>query len=150
MRAMLSMGMLLFSAVAAAQGVYKWVDGNGRVHYGERPPGGAQATPMELRQSLTPAPSATVEQDRLENQRRLLESFQEERARKQEHAAKAAKGAEERKRNCALARDRLRRVQEAGFLYNIDKNGERRILSDGERSASERNAQAAVSKWCRS
>lgn len=148
MRAMLSMGMLLFSVVASAQvGVFKWVDGNGQVHYGERPPGDARATPMELPTSSAPSQPAT-EDDRRERQQRLLEAFQSDREKKQEQAAQAARAAEQRKRNCAVARDRLRRLLEAGFLYKLGEDGERQVLGDAQRSAAEQGARADVQQWC--
>lgn len=61
---------------------------------------------------------------------------------------KEAQETTERNRNCAYARDRLRRYQEAGTLYNLDGQGERRVLSETERAASHKMAEDDIAKWC--
>lgn len=40
--------LLLSSAVGAGAQVYKWVDEQGEVHYGDLPPGGAASEPVKL------------------------------------------------------------------------------------------------------
>ncbi len=49
--------MLGAAATAIAGGVYRWVDANGKVHYGDQPPAGAQAQQMKVKQAK-PAPTA--------------------------------------------------------------------------------------------
>lgn len=34
--------LLMFCSLAASAGAYRWVDENGKVHYGDQPPAGAQ------------------------------------------------------------------------------------------------------------
>ncbi len=54
-------------------------------------------------------------------------------------------------RYCALrllARDRLRRFEMAGTLYNLDNEGKRVYLSDAERQQSTERARADVARWC--
>jgi Domain of unknown function (DUF4124) len=48
----LALAMLL-AAVAAHARVYPWIDEQGKVLYGERPPAGAKARPVEDRLSRT-------------------------------------------------------------------------------------------------
>lgn len=48
--------LLLSTPALAGQSVYRWVDANGKVHYGDRPPA-PQAEKVEIR---APAPSAPV------------------------------------------------------------------------------------------
>lgn len=43
---------LLFAAHAAAAQVYKWVDSDGRTHYGNRPPPGVAAQPVGDRMNV--------------------------------------------------------------------------------------------------
>ena len=52
-------GLLLAWSVGAAAQVYKWVDENGRVHYGERPPPAVKSTALR-HQSRGVAPEAHV------------------------------------------------------------------------------------------
>jgi len=134
-------------AVWAAGGVYKWVDEQGRVHYGERPPASSQSQEMQLKQQPTQGLSVD-EPSREEQQQRLLRAFEEERAQKEEAKQKSKAEAAERERNCGRARDRLTRYQRSGFIYDIDQQGNRRILNDAEREATMREAEAAVRHWC--
>jgi len=139
---------LLFAApLVYAQGVYKWVDAQGQVHYGERPPEEAAATEVTIKNSPPPAP--LTQQDRTANTQRVLRAFEEERMQKQQNEAKAAEEAAQRQRNCAVARDRLQRYQSAGYLYELDKNGERRVLNDAQHTSEMRIAEAEVKKYCK-
>jgi predicted secreted Zn-dependent protease len=52
-------GLLLAWTAGAAAQVYKWVDENGRVHYGERPPPAVKSTSLR-QQSRGAAPEANV------------------------------------------------------------------------------------------
>lgn len=47
--------VLCFSADMACAGVYKWVDENGKVHFSDRVPGGAQAEQVKIRTYSGPA-----------------------------------------------------------------------------------------------
>lgn len=140
--------LLGWTSLASGAGVYKWVDEQGRVHYGERPPARTQAQEMQLRES---PPGASPEEDeaaRREHEQRLLRAFDEERVQKREQEQKSREEQAKRERNCVLARDRLRRFQSASSLYDLDAQGNRRTLSDAERAASEQRAQQDVARWC--
>jgi hypothetical protein len=138
-----------WASLASAAGVYKWVDEQGRVHYGERPPVRTQAQEMQIKEA--PLEDLPVEDDgaaRSDTTQRLLRAFEDEREQKKAQQQKRRDEQEKRQRNCALARDRLRRYQSASSLYNLDKQGERRFLSDAERTAYEQSAQQDVARWC--
>lgn len=139
-----------WASLASASGVYKWVDEQGRVHYGEKPPARIQAQEMQLK--APPLQDDTAAEDdeaaRSDNAQRLLRAFDEEREQKKAQQQKSREENARRERQCALARDRLRRFQSAGSLYDLDREGNRRILSDSERAASERRAQEDVARWC--
>lgn len=51
----------LAAAVSSLAQVYKWVDENGRVHYGPQPPPAAKARPLSLQQSNSASPDSSVE-----------------------------------------------------------------------------------------
>jgi len=61
--------LLVALGTASAAGVYRWVDGQGRVHYGDRPPGDAAAESL----ALPDAPSG-------ETQSSITERYQRYRA----------------------------------------------------------------------
>lgn len=51
-------GLLVLDAgEAAAAGIYRWVDAEGGVHFGDRPPAAQAASPVEVRVNTYPAPS---------------------------------------------------------------------------------------------
>ena len=64
----LVIGLMMGASVAQA-GVYKWVDRNGKVHYGDTPPANASATPVDMTSARTsgagqPAVPAAAESPR--------------------------------------------------------------------------------------
>ena len=54
-------GLLSFAIANAMAQVYKWVDAEGRVHYGAQPPPAAKARPLSLQQSHAVNPESNVE-----------------------------------------------------------------------------------------
>ncbi len=139
--------LLVWTTAATAGGVYKWVDDQGRVHYGEQPPSGGQAQQMQVQQA-PPAAEAPDDATRQERQQKLLRAFDEERAQKTEEEQKQREAAVRKERNCAIARDRLTSMNQAGYIYDLDDKGERRVYSDAERAAAEQKARADVDRWC--
>jgi len=144
--------MVFFSVVmfipfgAFAETVYKWVDENGKVHYGDRP-GNAGSTQMEVKDSA-PAPNPAAEEHR-EKTQKLLDQYADERTEKQEQQAKRKEEEAQRKESCAKAKKQLEQYQTASYLYEKDEKGERRVLSKEERAEAEANAQKAVDHWCK-
>ena len=60
------------AGVAHAVDVYKWKDGQGVVHYGERPPAGVAATRVELPDDAPSAEDVEAAGDRLKRDREQL------------------------------------------------------------------------------
>lgn len=142
-------GLLFASLLTVSMGaeVYKWTDKQGRVHYGDRPPDkGAQSVDVDPGSSSgSPIPS---DAERREKTRRLLRAYEEERRIKQQREKRQQAQAAERQKRCAWARDRLRRYQQAGRLYDLDEQGKRKILDDSQRRRAEARAAQEVSQWC--
>ncbi len=140
--------MVLLAAGAAA-GVYKWVDEDGHVQFGDRPPLGAEdGGEVKIRnKTITPEPSAQV--DRSTARDRLLEQYQREREEKKEAAAKKRKEKSRLKKMCTYARSKLTGYLEHGLLYDVQDDQERRYLTDKERDAEIAKARMEVKKWCR-
>ena len=134
----------------AQAGVYRWVDGNGRVHFGDRPPSGAGE---EVTLPAAEPPRRTVEEQRREEERRrtqqrLLDLYQDERraaaaAREQERREEAV-----RERRCREAQKRLAGYERAQGLYERLPDGSRRYLSGPERRAETEKARQEVKRWC--
>ena len=141
-----SMLIFLFCAWPVYAGIYRWVDADGKVHFGDRPP--AAETKEEMTIPQTPASPGTSS-DRATDRKRLLEQIQTERENRREEARKRADKKKERERRCVLAKDRLRIYTESSSLYDLTQDGERRVLSFEERERVTTNAEQAVKRWCK-
>lgn len=137
-------------AQAQAQKTYRWKDKAGNVQYGNVPPQGVHATPLNV-QPVSPATSGgagsaplTPAQEQLQFRRRRLEQQKAEAKAKRERAR-----AEARKLNCTNARDALRTLESGQRVVKINAKGERYFLSGAERTRETAQARQAVSQWCR-
>lgn len=137
--------LLVVGTPVWAAGVYKWVDEQGRVHYGDKPQGGqAESVDVKSEPGTSSAPAVDLDQTR----QRLLQAYEEERLEREQKRAEAAKEAERRKQNCARAKDELRNLETASYLYDFDEKGERVILNDAEHARALARARADVKEWC--
>lgn len=146
-RRLAAVTLALAAQAVAAEGVYKWTDAQGRVHFGDRPPGEATSTPI-----IPPAPSTAptaTDAERAARQQRLLDMYRDERLEKEEGEAKQKAEEEDRRRRCAHAKDRLDRYERSARIYDPQPNGERRYLSDGERDAEIRTTRNEIARWCK-
>jgi hypothetical protein len=142
----LALAALLAAAAAHGQ-VYRWVDEQGKVHYGERPPTGAKASPVQDKLGTppgAPAPKATPDASQQERdfQRRRVEREQKE-ARDQQAAERAKQQCEREKTRLAQLRN-VRRIQSG-----VDEKGNLRYMSDGERADAIASQEGAVARACR-
>ena len=130
-RVLLAMGLAggVLAGPAAAE-VYRWVDEQGKVHFGDRPPATAPAEALDL--DVPPAVDGP-DRGRMERQRRFLDVTEEERRREAAARREAQAERERRAENCRRARDNLARVRRARYLYQ-GTDGERRVYSEEERA----------------
>ena len=138
--------LLAFTGDAAAAKVYKWVDENGDVHFGDRPTANdAQELNIKSRPPPAPAGQPLINDP---NRTSISEVMEEERLRRKETRAKEKEERETRQRNCVLARDKLHRFQESDYLYDIDSSGNRQVLSTARRQAVEQRVRDNVKQFC--
>ena len=143
MRKILVMVLLLGCVAASAAGVYKWVDENGKVHYGDQP---GNSSAREVILPATPAPDEN-QRAHEQKQKKLLQVFEQERQEKSEQEAKAEQ--QKREQECTLAKARLKNYEQAGELTTKDKDGKERTLSKSEYKQALDDAKQAVEHWCR-
>ena len=127
-------------------GAYRWVDEQGKVHYGDRPPSKNKATPVELRPA---PPPGRDDGERRAKTRRLLDALESERKREKQQAAKAEAEKAHGERNCKTARRRVALFQRAGKISRAGPDGERTYLSDEERDQALAHARSLVARWCK-
>ena len=129
-----------------ARDVYKWVDANGKVHYGDRPAAAAaEKIDVRVKEPTTDADVATRE----EKTQRLLKQLEQERAEDAEARARIAEEKAMRRDNCLKARDLLEKYRTATYLYDDKDGDDHHILTKEERAEAETAAQKDVNKWCR-
>jgi hypothetical protein len=127
--------------------VYKWVDDQGRVHYGDRPPDATLAPSPVTLPEPEPIPSQPAQDARRKSQQ-LLEIYREERLAKQAAAEEHRQAKQAKQEKCRLARLRYARFESAGGIYQKHQDGERSYLDHARRDEFMRNLKAEVTRWC--
>ena len=143
--------LLVAAGLAQAGGIYKWTDADGNVHYGERPPPGAESREMA---PAPPPPAGDVETSRqrldrlLERQQRsdMLRRESIENARREREQDEAQ--AQVRKARCQAAKTDLEFLNEQRPVYYVDEKGERRYLDDREREEAKARLRREITTWC--
>ena len=145
--------LLLALAPAAGAQVFKWVDENGKTHYGDKPPKG-QGESLNLRSAPTPASGLAASPQ--EQAQKLLQSYEQERQDKQKKAQEAEAQAQKQLVACNSARESLKIAQQAGCHYSRgadgslqrDTKGSPNCKSDAERAADISRREAEIAKYC--
>src|SRR4029078_10235203 len=154
---------LLFAAGTANAQLYRWVDKDGKVRYGDTPPPGAKTSSIKAPPPgpATPAAAAKDAKDGKDAKAAkkgpmtAAEKEQDYRDR-QEPAKKAAEKEAEESRakaaqadNCNRAKDALRTLQSGERIARVNTSGERYILSDDQLAQEVAKAQQSVQTACK-
>jgi hypothetical protein len=147
--------LLLFAALIAWSGmagavVYKWVDAQGKVQYGDRPPDGVHAEVVELlgthvARAAAPAKASAAAP--------TLRSTNRDQPSQDDSSAKKVVDndvAQTREKQCADAQDRYKKLIEGRRLYKAGDNGERQYLTAEEIDSERLNAKREVDAICNS
>lgn len=139
---------MAFATLAFGQ-QYRWVDKDGRVHYGNAPPPGVSATPLKGSGTASPAaepqtkgPPTPAEQEAAFRKRQL------EAGKEREKQAQSEQLARERQDNCARAQQALRTLESGQRISRTDAKGERYILDDAQIAQETVQARQAVKASC--
>ena len=131
-------------------GVYKWVDNNGKVHYGDQPQSSQSSVEMNVDvTSSVPGGPGEDQLSREEKRERLLQSLEEDRLEKQEQREKQKALRAQNRQKCNRYRDRMRHYQRANALYKLDPDGNRVYISDNERAKATRKLQSQIDRYCK-
>jgi hypothetical protein len=142
---------LALSGAASAQ-TYKWNDSNGRVQYGDTPPGDASNVTRLKGASAASAPSAApapAGKDKPLTPEQAFQKRQQERADTEQKAAQERAQAEQNRVNCEQARASVRQLETGQRVATINAAGERVFLDDNERASQLARAQRAAAEWCK-
>jgi hypothetical protein len=124
------LGAFLALASTASQAIlYKWIDENGRVSYGDQPPPGAK--PEKLNASIGPAdPNAVRDMAAKEAE---IKKRQQQRA---DEAAKTAKDESDGKKKldqCVQARGRIKTLRNDTAVFRYNEKGEKVMYDAADR-----------------
>lgn len=155
--------LLLLFSVNAFAALNKWVDAEGKVHYSDQePPANVQAktlrsvsgpaqTPdvagavaQSAKAGSAPVAAKTYVEKEAELKRAQLAKKEVEAKAAQQQAAAEAKAA-----NCAAAQKNLRTFEGMPLISDLDANGERFYLTDGQRLQRIETARQTVSSVCK-
>lgn len=137
---------LIFSVSMLNAGVYKWTDKEGNVHYGDQPVVQQKAT--ELNIITKPSSGLSVSSDKKKERDRVLEEFKEDREARNKKRNDKRVAKKKLKKQCARARDGLRRHGEASAVYKLNSKGERVFYSKEKRAKNEKAFKKAIKKHC--
>jgi Domain of unknown function (DUF4124) len=127
--------------------VYRSVDANGNVRYSDRPEG-ANAERVQIVVARPPAPPPTAPPAAQPESSPAAAQGGQEAATPATREPTPAEKAEERKRNCSIATERLEQYQVSHRLYRSLPDGGREYLTDEEIDEARSKAAAEVDKWC--
>jgi hypothetical protein len=143
--------LLLFAALVAWSGmagavVYKWVDAQGKLQYGDRPPDGVHAEVVELLGVHTARTVSTRTADSSPSPRAAPGTPEEA------SAKKVVDGDVEQARDkqCAEAQDHYKKLIDGRRLYKTGADGERQYLTSQEIDSERINAKREVDATCNS
>jgi hypothetical protein len=153
-RVLLCAVLLAWSGLASAV-VYKWIDAQGKLQYGDRPPDGVHAQIVEglgthgtrSEQARPPAVSAAAT-----SSQPAKSAPQTRVAPPQDDAKKAVDDdvAQVKEKQCADAQARYKSLIEGRKLYKAGADGERQYLTSEEIDAERLNAKRDIDTICNS
>jgi hypothetical protein len=145
-------GRLLFLGTMAGMGVahadlYKWTDGEGKVHYSDQPP--AVSTQTIKTPHAGQAETTTQATQSLNDQNQAFQKRREEAEQARLKSEKEAGQARIQRENCAKARNNLVTLQNAPRIYTTNAAGQRTYMDDAARADALANTQKAISESCK-
>ena len=137
--------VLLAATTVAAADIYRWTDEAGRVHFGERPPPGAERVELPTRGPSAPPPD---EAQRRARQQRAVDAYAYEREQKAAQAARDAERARQLAEQCRGLQQSWKRLNHPGPIYLKSKGGERSYLDEQQRQAEKDRLRPVYRKVC--
>lgn len=140
------MGALAVAANVQAE-LYKWTDGQGKVHYTDQPP----TLKAQVIKSHTTG-QADITSEATQSLDAKDQAYQKRRKEADEARAKADKEAEQarvQRENCDKARNNLSTLQNTPRVYTTDAAGQRTYMDDAARASALASSQRAAADFCK-
>jgi len=136
------------SGGSIADGIYKWTDEQGNVHYEDRPSASAPAERMAITYSRT---NPTALQQRIQTQVDSETARKDARATAAEEAKSAEAAAAEaaaKQKKCESYRATLQTLEQSRRVYRQDDDGERVYLDEQEQQKTRQRLQEQIAENC--
>ena len=124
--------------------MFKWTDADGNVQYGQYPPAGVEAKQLRAAPAPKTAPATRSLQQQVEELDKRKAAEQEQQA----EAAEKKQAAENRKINCANARNNLEKLNYGGHRLVRAPDGSYQRLDEEQRQAQIKKNQDAIKEFC--
>lgn len=140
-------GLMLYCLAVSvhAGGVYKWVDSQGNVHFGDQP---AETGAAQLAQPKAQVPADPAYQERLQRQKQYLDARRDEREQAKQKAAEAKAQKADRHARCQKAKEQLAYLDAHSRLYTSRPDGKQHYLSPAEREAELAKVRQQIVELC--
>lgn len=139
--------LLILFQTSSLAGVYKWVDENGQVHYGEQPVGSG-AERVTIRKNTTTKPRAIKKDDESADAKNTDGSTAESTEQKTE-TKEVEISKKEKRKLCNEARSDVAAINSRGRLREINAKGEYSYLSDKQKQQRLSAAMKKQRQYCR-
>jgi Domain of unknown function (DUF4124) len=146
-RVLLCAALLAWSAMASAV-VYKWVDAQGAIHYGDTPPDGVKAEVVRLLGTREENGGAPAQPARGPTAASFSAQALADYKSQQEQQAVNQDVAAARKKQCADAKAKYQQLIDGRHMYTVGANGERNYLTDEQIDAARLDAKKQVDSLC--
>ena len=141
--------LILVFQQAAFAGVYKWVDEEGQVHYGERP-GNTEAEQIKIRHDETTKPRAIKgDEESAEGEGKDGEKTKEQVAETPAEPEEEKISKKEKRRLCNEAKTDVAAISSRGRVREKNAKGEYRYLTDEAKQKRLAAARKKQSEYCR-
>lgn len=132
--------------------IYKWVDDDGQVHYGAKPPQTGSEQTVDLGNYRVSPEQRQAAENRLDKSRKLLRAFEEERQFEEEQAREREQAERDREKHAAQCRKVKKQrdaMQAGGRWYTSPEPGERQWLSEEDVAAQIKRMTDDLQKHCK-
>lgn len=139
------MGLLLCSPLLVQAEIYRWVDAEGRVHFGERPQGSGAQT-VDVKPQVIESDEYTRESQ--QRMQQILNARDGERADQQANQQQQQAERAQMQAKCDNLRGELDNVKRGGAFYRYNDQGEREYYKDSEVDAARQRMEENYARYC--
>lgn len=147
----LSLTCAVFCGVAFSGKVYKWIDENGAIQYGDHPPYQSESTQeLKLRVPVEPDKNGIKESQTQETVRKQLEVYDEIRREKKEKERKEKEKHKKIEGECFRLKAQLIDFKRGGAIwYRLDQDGNRVYTTNEQLEHQIKKLEEVINKHCR-